>query len=108
VNICNFYQGWRGYCLTGDLHLQKALFMTGRGANGKSILNSFDSASWGKEIYGELSMAAFSQDGNANNDHLYQIRDTRCTCIMENTTSGKMNEELFKKVCPLASCLVYK
>ena len=103
VNICNFYQGWRGYCLTGNLNLQKSLFMTGRGCNGKSILNNLDKASWGKEIYGEISMAAFSQEGSSNNDHLYQIRDTRCACIMENTTSGKMCEEMFKKVCPLAS-----
>ena len=99
VNLCKFYQGWKGYCLTGNLNLQKSLFMTGRGCNGKSILNNLDKASWGKEIYGELSMAAFSQEGSSNNDHLFQIRDTRCACIMENTASGKMCEELFKKVC---------
>jgi D5 N terminal like len=101
VNLLKFYQGWKGYSLTGYLNLQRALFVTGHGSNGKSILNNLDTAAWGDEIYRNLSMASFTQEGSSNNDHLYQIRNTRSACIVENTTTGKMNEEIFKKVLPL-------
>ena len=97
-NLTLFLQNWKGYSLTGHLNVQKALFMTGRGSNGKSVLNNLDITAWGDHIYRNLSMASFTQEGSCNNDHLYQIQDCRAASIVENTTSGKMNEEIFKKV----------
>ena len=110
-NIARFYQGFKGYSLTGHTNLQKALFLLGRGSNGKSVLNSLDLAAWGNDLFKNIGMSAFSQEGSGNNDYLYQIKSTRAATIMENSNSGRINEETFKKTTggdPLSVSAKYK
>lgn len=61
-------------------------------ANGKSLLNSWDKAVWGDDIFGNVSMSSFQQMGNANNDNLYQARNARAVNVVENSQTGVMNE----------------
>lgn len=43
-------------------------------------------------------MSAINQEGNGNNDHLFNVRDAKSVCVVENTLTGRVNEEIFKKV----------
>ena len=110
-NIARFYQGFKGYSLTGHVNLQKALFLLGKGSNGKSVLNNIDLVALGNDLYKNIGMSAFSQEGSGNNDYLYQIKNCRSANIMENTSSGKINEETFKKATggdPMSVSAKYK
>ena len=96
-DVLTFYQMWRGYCITGELDAQTSLWITGRGCNGKSVLAAIDKFVWGADICSAISMSAFQQAGNANNDHLYNSRNSRSVAIVENSDARQMNEEVFKK-----------
>ena len=90
-DVLTFYQMWRGYCITGELDAQTSLWITGRGCNGKSVLAAIDKFVWGADICSAISMSAFQQAGNANNDHLYNSRNSRSVAIVENSDARQMN-----------------
>ena len=96
--LLDFYQQWKGYCLTGELNLQKSLWMTGHGSNGKSVLATLDDTAWGEQLVGTMSMSTFQQTGSSNNDSLFQARKSRALTIVENADDRKVNEEMFKKI----------
>jgi len=96
--IVEFLQRWQGYRLTGETSVQKALWLTGRGSNGKSVLSNLNVAAFGPEIHHSLSMEAFQQVGIGNNDDLFAAIHARCVDIMENTDNRMINEKLFKSV----------
>lgn len=66
--------------------------ITGRGANGKSVLSSYDKYVWGSEICGAIGMSALQQQGCANNDFIYKNRNTRSVAVVENSDSRQMCE----------------
>ena len=98
VHIVEFLQRWQGYRLTGETSVQKSLWLTGRGSNGKSVLSNLNAVAFGPEIHHSLSMEAFQQEGIGNNDDLFAAMHARCVDVMENTDNRKINEKLFKSL----------
>jgi len=97
-SILDFIQVWQGYRLTGEGNIQKSLWLTGRGSNGKSVLSKLNAYAFGPEIHHSLSMEAFQKEGTGNNDDLFSSMHARCVDVMENTDSRKVNEKLFKSL----------
>ena len=98
THVLAFYQQWKGYSLTGETHLNKSLWLSGRGANGKSILSELDSFVWGRAMYGTLSMTALQKDGSTNNDFMCRVSDKRMVAIVENADNRKIDQTMFKKI----------
>ena len=88
--ILEFYKRWCGYSITGELNLQKALFITGRGANGKSVLSTFSMHAWGNELTRSVDMCHFQQGVGANNDDIFNSRNVRSIVISENSDNQKV------------------
>ena len=71
--MLNFYRRWCGYGITGETSLQKALFVVGRGANGKSVLGAISREVWGSEVCKAVDSCHFQQGIGANNDNVFQV-----------------------------------
>src|SRR5262249_55386409 len=57
----NLLQEWCGYCLYKDNPAQRALFLTGEGANGKSVISAALQAMLGAENVSALSLELFGE-----------------------------------------------
>ena len=88
--MLDFYRRWSGYSISGETREQKALFITGRGANGKSALGGIQAKIWGDEICKSADMCHFRRGVGANNDCIYQIRHIRNVIISEASDDRKV------------------
>ena len=73
AKMLDFYRRWCGYNITGEIGLQKALFVVGRGANGKSVLAAISRDVWGAELCKAVDSCHFQEGVGANNDNVFQV-----------------------------------
>ena len=98
-NLVNeFIQVWFGYCLTGEIKMEKSLWLTGRGSNGKSIFNNLLKAALQPDVMDCLSMQALTIEYGQNNDVLYYAKHVRLATVVEMNDSCKINAQLFKNI----------
>ena len=98
AQFLEFYKRWCGYNITGERNEQKCIFVTGRGANGKSVLSMYSLFVWGEEICNSIDMSRFAQGTAANNDPLFNCRNVRSIIVSENSDKRNISEEMFKKL----------
>lgn len=93
VDLQDFLAECFGYCLTGSfLHLEKAFFFCGVGANGKSVLCKIMKCMFGCENVGEVSMPSLCDKNGTSIPELCGKVVNICT---ETDWSG-FNENKFK------------
>jgi P4 family phage/plasmid primase-like protien len=90
-----FIQMYLGYCITGRTHLQKVLFLEGKGSNGKSVLVKLLQNVFGSKIVYILPQSALKKS-SGNNDFLYYARNARIMIV--NESDNELNFNLFKQL----------
>lgn len=93
-DLCDVLMEYAGYCFSNDMcWTQKALIMTGEGANGKSTLMNVLRALAGKENYASLTLSDLKAETNR------QQLDGRLFNLAEETPTYAMAESsLFKNL----------
>ena len=88
-----------GYCLTGEITLQKILVLEGSldGANGKSVLLDCLASVLGSYL-ATINRKAFVESKSANNDSLYDAEFSRVACISEMNKNSDIDEGLLKTI----------
>ena len=93
-----FFQKWCGLLLTEDMRVQKSLWVTGHGSNGKSVLSKVMAIAHGRRILHTLDIDALGVRSTQNNDSLYNARNARAVLIEENKENRQFDTKIFKKL----------
>ena len=93
-----FFQKWCGLLLTEDMRVQKSLWVTGHGSNGKSVLSKIMALAHGRRILHTLDIDALGVKSTLNNDSLYNARNARAVLIEENKENRQFDTKVFKKL----------
>ena len=91
IKMLDFYRRWCGYSITGDTSEQKALFVIGRGSNGKSALGSITGRVWGTDLCKAVDSAHFQEGVGSNNDNVFEARNVRSIILSETADNKKVS-----------------
>ena len=95
TNMFDNMTRWAGYCLTGEILLQKCLFYVGDGSNGKSTLTDIFASIFDKYT-DALKSDIFNDDKKANRS-LITLRNKRFVYASE-LSEDCIQAEMFKRL----------
>lgn len=89
-----------GYCMTGDLRLEKFIYITGKGRSGKGTLKQVIEQTIGKELMKPGVFASFvkKKEENSNNFDLAALKDARIVVCDEGGKDSKLSEGKVKQL----------